>query len=68
MRGIHEGMSQKTYTPGQSWAALRKCWTGYRIAKTQKDATKQKEYAERIRRLQGDLGLKLATFPDLGLN
>ena len=41
------------YSPGQTWGALRKAWKGYRIAKVQKDQARMKEYADKIRTLQG---------------
>ena len=55
------------YSPGQTWGALRKAWKGYRIAKVQKDEARMKEYALKIRTLQGQLGVAQAKFPDLGL-
>jgi hypothetical protein len=55
------------YQTGQIWGALRKAWKGYRIAKVQKDLTRMKEYATRIRTLQTQLGVPLAKFPDLDL-
>lgn len=57
----------KAYTKGQTWGALKKAWKAYKIAKVQKDKEKMKMYAERIRTLQKELGLKQASFPDLGL-
>lgn len=60
-------MSQKSFTKGQTWGALKKSWKAYKIAKIQKDAPKMKEYATRIRTLQGELGVKKSEFPDLGL-
>jgi len=60
-------MSQKSFTKGQTWGALKKAWKGYKIAKIQKEESKMKEYATRIRTLQGELGVKKSEFPDLGL-
>jgi len=57
-----------SYSKGQTWGALRKCWRAYKIAKVQKDQTKMKEYAERIRALQKELGVAAASFPELGLS
>ena len=56
-----------TYTKGQTWAALKKSWKAYKIAKVHKDTSKMKDYAERIRTLQKDLGVTQAKFPELGL-
>ena len=53
------------YTKGQTWGALKKAWKAYKIAKVQNDKTKMKEYANRIRTLQKELGLKQAEFKDI---
>ena len=57
-----------SYTTGQSWAALKKAWTAYKIAKVQDDKANMLKYAERIRTLQEQLGLVKAKFPEIGLN
>jgi len=57
-----------SYSKGQSWAALKKAWRGYKIAKVQGDSTNMLKYAERIRTLQGELGLPKSHFPEIGLN
>jgi hypothetical protein len=59
---------KSNFTPGQSWGALRKAWKGYRIAKVQGDNSKMSEYATKIRKLQGELGISVASFPHLGIN
>jgi hypothetical protein len=53
------------YQTGQIWGALRKAWKGYRIAKVQNDSVRMKEYATRIKTLQGQLGVPQASFPNL---
>lgn len=58
----------KSFTTGQTWGALRKAWKGYKIAKVQGDRTKMMEYARKIRKLEGELGVPVASFPDLSLN
>ena len=55
------------FTTGQSWGALRKAWKGYRIAKVQGDNMRMREYATKIRKLQGELGISVASFPHLGI-
>jgi len=55
------------YQTGQVWGALRKAWKGYRIAKVQGDNARMREYATRIRTLQGQLGVPQASFPNVGL-
>jgi hypothetical protein len=60
--------SKTPYSVGQSWAALKKAWRAYKIAKVQGDTPNMLKYAERIRTLQGELGLAKANFPEIGLN
>jgi hypothetical protein len=57
-----------SYTTGQSWGALKKAWRAYKIAKVQNDKANMLKYAERIRTLQGQLGLAKAKFPEIGLS
>ena len=59
--------TSSTFTIGQSWGALRKAWKGYRIAKVQANNPKMVEYANKIRKIQGELGINLAAFPNLGI-
>jgi hypothetical protein len=60
--------SRGNFTTGQSWGALRKAWKGYRIAKVQGDNGKMREYATKIRKLQGELNISVASFPNLGIS
>jgi len=55
------------FTTGQSWGALRKAWKGYRIAKVHDDNAKMTEYANKIRKIQTELGISIASFPNLGI-
>jgi len=64
----HEATTNSNFTTGQSWGALRKAWKGYRIAKVQGDAARMREYAAKIRKIQGELGVSVASFPHLGIN
>jgi hypothetical protein len=59
--------NNNSFTTGQSWGALRKAWKGYRIAKVQADNSKMTEYATKIRKIQGELGVAIASFPHLGM-
>jgi hypothetical protein len=59
--------TSSTFTIGQSWGALRKAWKGYRIAKVQANNPKMVEYANKIRKIQGELGISVASFPNLGI-
>jgi hypothetical protein len=56
------------FTTGQSWGALRKAWKGYRIAKVHGDNAKMREYAAKIRKIQGELGVSVASFPHLDIH
>ena len=59
---------ENSFTTGQSWGALRKAWKGYRIAKVQDDNAKMTEYATKIRKIQEELGISRASFPNLGIS
>jgi hypothetical protein len=63
----HRGGTHTSYSKGQTWGALRKAWTAYRIAKAQNDQAAMLKYAERIRTLQKQLGLPPSNFPNVGL-
>jgi hypothetical protein len=60
--------TENNFSTGQSWGALRKAWKGYRIAKVQDDNIKMTEYATKIRKIQGELGISVASFPNLGIS
>ena len=60
------------FTVNETWGALKQCWRAYRIAAkdkygTHKDDDEALKYAKRIRKLQFELGIGIAEFPDLGL-
>ena len=65
---VHTNVSNQGFTVGQSWGALRKAWKGYRIAKVQNDDTKMTEYANKIRKIQGELNIAVSAFPNLGIS
>lgn len=56
------------HTKGQTWAALKKSWKAYKIAKVKGERENMLEYATRIRTLQKELGYPQAKFPELGLS
>jgi len=56
------------HTKGQTWAALKKCWRAYKIAKVKAEKENMVKYAKRIRSLQLELGLPQALFPELELS
>ena len=60
--------TRSNFTTGQSWGALRKAWKGYRIAKVHGDNAKMREYAAKIRKIQGELGVSVASFPHLDIH
>lgn len=49
-------------TLAASWAALRKCWLGFNIAKSQDNILRVQEYAYRIRKIQNQMGIKPTDF------
>ncbi len=55
------------FSDSQGWGALDKCWTGYKIAKSDFDAKKMKYYAKGIRKFQRELEISVLDFPQLGL-
>jgi len=65
---VRTNVSGQSFTVGQSWGALRKAWKGYRIAKVQNDDTKMTEYANKIRKIQGELNIAVSSFPNLGIS
>ncbi len=65
---VNRPVNNQNYTVGQSWGALRKAWKGYRIAKVQNDDTKMTEYANKIRKIQSELNIAVASFPNLGIS
>ena len=58
---------ENNFTTGQSWGALRKAWKGYRIAKVHSDDVKMREYATKIRKIQTELRVNVASFPQLDI-
>jgi hypothetical protein len=58
---------ESDYYDKQGWGCLRKCWLGYKIAKSEWDMDKMVYYAKGILRLQKDLGIEISDFYDLGL-
>ena len=55
------------YFENQTWGALHKAWKGYVIAKNKYELEEMYYYGNVIRKLQGELGLPISSFPDLGL-
>jgi len=55
------------YTDMETWGALRKCWRGYNISRSRIDLEKQVMYAERIQKLQKELGLEITNFANIGV-
>jgi hypothetical protein len=56
-----------SHTTGQTWAALKKSWKAYKIAKVKDEKENMVEYARRVRSLQKELGVTQSNFPDLDL-
>jgi hypothetical protein len=55
------------YFLGEAYGNLRKCWKGYKIAKSQEDEEKMIHYAEGIQKFQCELGIDIEDFSHLGL-
>jgi hypothetical protein len=55
------------YLENKTWGALYKAWKGYVIAKNKYEIDRMFYYADVIQKLQGELGLPISHFPDLGL-
>ena len=55
------------YFENQTWGALHKAWKGYVIAKNKDEFDRMEYYASVIQKLQKELGLRISSFPDLGL-
>jgi hypothetical protein len=51
----------------ETWGGLRKCWTGYKIAKSEDDAEDMEHYAKGIRKFQRELKISVSEFPQFGL-
>jgi hypothetical protein len=51
----------------ETCGALRKCWTGFRIAKVDGDTKKMEYYAKDIRKFQRELKRSVSEFPRFGL-
>ena len=51
----------------QTWGALHKAWKGYVIAKNKDELSRMKYYALVIQKLERELGIKVSSFPELGL-
>ena len=49
-------------TLAASLAALRKCWLGFNIAKSQNNILRMQEFAYRIRKIQNQMGIKPTDF------
>ena len=49
-------------TVAQSWAALRKCWQGFNISKSQNNISGMQKYAYRIRKIQAQMGIRPTDF------
>lgn len=47
------------------WRELQECWASYKKARVDSDLPTMREYANKIRTLQDDLGITKADFPEL---
>lgn len=51
----------------ETWGALKKCWKGYKIAKSEDDYQKMQYYAKGIRKFERELNISVSEFPQFGL-
>jgi len=51
----------------ETWGGLRKCWKGYKIAKSEHDYKKMEHYARGIRKFERELKISVTDFPQFGL-
>ncbi len=51
----------------ETWGGLRKCWKGFKIAKSDGDMNKMEYYAKGIRKFQRELETSVSEFPRFGL-
>src|SRR6266705_7120217 len=51
----------------ETWGGLRKCWTGFKIAKVDGDTKKMEYYAKGIRKFQRELKISVSEFPRFAL-
>ncbi|MDR4512400.1 MAG: hypothetical protein MRJ93_11935 [Nitrososphaeraceae archaeon] len=55
------------YTDMETWGALQKCWIGFNISRSRIDLKNQIMYAERIQKLQKELGIEITNFANIGV-
>jgi hypothetical protein len=55
------------YSISQCFNVLRKTWYGYRRALGETDLGKMEKYAKAIQSVQNDMGIKITSFPHLGI-
>ena len=55
------------YPDTETWGALKKCWKGYKIAKSEFDYKNMEHYAEGIRKFQRELNISVSEFSQFGL-
>jgi hypothetical protein len=55
------------YYDTETWGALKKCWRGYKIAKSESDYKNMEYYAKGIRKFERELNISITDFPQFGL-
>ena len=68
IRWATEYLGDGTLTVASAWASLRRCWKGFKIAKSQGDHGRMAEYARAIQKLQSILNISRTDFPELMLD
>jgi hypothetical protein len=64
---MYHGQTKETilpcgYSVAESWAALKKCWQGFKIANASSDVERMAEYASYIRKVQLEMGISVTCF------
>jgi hypothetical protein len=69
MKGLKYGdyLLPSGYYVSQTYGALHKCWIGFVIAKAKHEFDKLDLYAERIQKLEKELGIEITDFSDWGI-
>ena len=60
-------MLKSGFTDKQTCGALQKCWIGYNVSRSKLDLKNQVMYAERIQKVQTELGIEVTNFENIGV-
>lgn len=60
--------SKSTFSVSDTWSDLKKAWKSYKSARLNSDKVKMLEFANKIRKLEYELGSNKSKFPELDLS